>query len=368
MDKIRLMYPNVGEDALDLVREVIDSGHLVEGPKVREFEDTVKNYAGADFAIACTSATTGLELALRALDVGPGDEVVVPDFTHPATALVVQTLGAEPILVDVDLRSYNTTAALIHKALTSKTKAIIPVSIFGNPLEMDPIQNLADENGIKVIEDAACSLGSEYRGRKIGSLTDITVFSFHPRKVFATGDGGLILTSNEEYASRMISMKKFGVGMHNGKAAFVSWGTNYRMSDVLGAVALSQVRRLDEIVRTRIEKAAVYDELFAEYDEIIPPAIESGNRSNYQTYSVFIKSADRDKVLRQMRERGIEVQIGTYALHTLPVFETLKRADYLENSLSLSKNLLALPLHAKLTRDDQVRVVDNLKDVLLALE
>jgi perosamine synthetase len=363
-NKIKLMHPNVGDEELRLVEQVIKSGNLAEGKMVREFEDTVCKFTGAKYAIACTSATTGLELALRALGVGKGDEIIVPDFTHPATALVVETLGAKPILVDVDLKSYNTNAEYIKEAITKNTKAIIPVSIFGNPLDMDLIMDISKKYNISVIEDAACSLGSEYKGRRVGNLADITVFSFHPRKIFATGDGGLITTNNKDYHKLMVSMKRFGTDTARGKTTFVRWGTNYRMSDILGAVALAQVRRIEQIVNIRKEKAEIYNQLLKEVEEVVVPEIETHSMSNFQTYSIFIKNSKRDYILQKMRNRDIEVQIGTCALHSLPVFKETQRVGNLKNSLLLSENLLALPLHAKLSKKEQVYIVENLRRLL----
>ena len=363
--KIRLMCPNVGNDELELVKQVLDSGYFVEGKMVREFEKIVADYLDVKHAIACTSATTGLELALRVLGVGKGDEVIIPDFTHPATALVVQTLGAKPVLVDVDIYSYNTTAELIEEAISKNTKAIMPVSIFGNPLEITPIMKLGERYKIPVIEDAACSLGAEYRGEKVGSIADISVFSFHPRKVFTTGDGGLIVTNNQKYAELMVSMKKFGSGFTpEGKPGFIRWGTNYRMSDILGAVGLGQVRRIDGIVNDRRKKAHIYNELLKDVEGIRIPHISKHSNANYQTYAIYIEKGNRDLIMNMLRERNIEVQIGTYALHTQPYFKDLKRIGTLENSYKLFRNLITLPLHHKLTMDDQKYIVDSLLDLI----
>jgi len=364
--KIQLMKPNVGNDEIELVKQVIESGYLVEGPMVREFEQTVADFTGAKHAIACTSATTGLEMALRALGVGKGDEVIVPDFTHPATALVVMTVGAEPVLVDVELDTRNTNAGMMEEAVTERTKAAIPVSIFGHPLDIDPINELGDSKDIAIIDDAACTLGARYKGKNVGSLTDFTVFSFHPRKVFTTGDGGLVTTDKEEWASHMKSMKVFGSGKtKEGKPGFVRWGTNYRMSNIHGAVVLGQVRRLEEIVDDRREKARIYDELLGSVPGVTIPGEKPYARTNYQTYAVYLeKDGVRDGIIQEMRNRNIQTQIGTYALHTQPVFAKVKRVGSLENSFKLFRNLLALPLHYQLTLEDQERVVRELRNVL----
>ena len=218
---------------------------------------------------------------------------------------------------------------------------------------------------IPVIEDAACSLGAEHKGKKVGSLANISVFSFHPRKVFTTGDGGLIVTNDQNYAELMLSMKKFGSGLTpESKPGFIRWGTNYRMSDILGAVALGQVRKIDKIVNDRIEKAMIYNELLKDVEEVRIPEITEDSKSNYQTYAIYIKKGNRDSILDKMRENNIEVQIGTYALHTQPFFKNLKRVGNLENSLALFNNLLTLPLHSELSKDDQILVVNTLKELL----
>jgi perosamine synthetase len=364
--KIQLMKPNVGKDEIELVRQVIESGYLVEGPMVKEFEESVAKYVKAKHGIACTSATTGLELVLKALDIGPGDEVIIPDFTHPATALVVMTVGAKPVLVDVNIDTYNTDAEKIKKAITDKTKAVIPVSLFGHPLDIDPINQLGKKHDLHIIEDAACSLGSEYKDKKVGSLTDITVFSFHPRKIFTTGDGGLITTTDDDLAERISSMKKFGIGKtKDGKNGFIRWGTNYRMSNIHGAIALGQIRRINKILEDRRKKAKIYDELLNNVDAIQIPEIKHYAKSNYQTYAVYIKKEGiRDKIITEMKKKNIQTQIGTYALHIQPAFEHIKKSNDLENSTKLFKNLLALPLHFELSDEDQRRVVNALISII----
>lgn len=366
--KIYLSRPLVGEEELDLIRQVIESKHLVDGPMTRKFEKTVSEYVGAKHGIATTSCTTAMEVSLRAMGVGLGDEVLVPDFTHPATALVVQMVGAEPILTDVDIDSYNINADIIKAAITDKTKCIIPVSIFGNPVDMKPINELKDKGQINIVEDAACSLGSEIDGRRVGSLTDITCFSFHPRKVFAMGDGGMITTNDDNLAEIANSMKRFGVSKIDGKGRFTRYGSNYRLSDILGAVGLGQVRKIQEIVNDRIEKAKNYDKLLKDMEHVRIPIVKPNVKHNYQTYAVYIeKEGIRDEIIREMRSRGIETQIGTYALHLEPIFAKVRRCSELSNSTRLFKNLLALPLHHELTYENQVFVCENLSMVIKKL-
>ena len=361
---IGLMKPNIGNHELELVKEVIESGYLVEGPMVREFEQTVADYIGVKHAIACTSWTTGAEMVFRAIGLEDGDEVICPDFTHPATALAVITAGGTPVLVDVDLESRNTTAEIISEAITEKTKAVQPVSIFGNPIDIDPINELAKKHNLIVIDDAACSFGSYYKGKPVGGLTDFTIFSFHPRKVFTCGDGGLITTDNDAWATKIRSMKVFGA--EDGK--FKNWGTNQRMSDIHGAVLLGQIRRIKEIINDRIAKVKIYNELLSDIKGIQIPKIKPDVISNYQTYAVFLDKDDiRDKVIEEMGKRKIQTQIGTNALHVTPYFnDTIKIGD-LNNSYRLFKNLLALPLHFALTPLDQKFIVNSLEEILCDL-
>jgi len=358
---IQLMKPNVGEAEIDLVREVIESGYLVEGPMVKEFENIAANYIGVKHAISCTSWTTGAELVFRAIGLEKGDEVICPDFTHPATALAVITAGGTPVFVDVDLESRNTTADLISEAINENTKAIQPVSIFGNPLDIDPINKLAKKHNLTVIDDAACTLGSSYKGKPVGRLTDFTIFSFHPRKVFTCGDGGLITTNNDALAQKIRSMKVFG----NDKGSFTNWGTNQRMSNIHGAVLVGQMRRIDEIVNDRISKASYYDKLLENLPGVQIPKLSSTVKSNYQTYAIYIEKDNfRDKIISKMKEANIQTQIGTFSLHKQPYFHDVKKYGSLTNSLKLCDNLLSLPLHYMLEKEDQERVVDNLTRIL----
>ena len=364
--KIYLMRPTIGKDELKLVKQVIESGQITEGPVTDELEKVTAHYIGSKHAIVCSSATTGLELALRALKIGTGDEVIIPDFTHPATALAVMTVGATPVLIDVNVNTCTVDAERIESAITPKTKAVIPVSIFGIPLDMDSINDVKQKYALPIIEDAACSLGSEYKRKKIGSLADISVFSFHPRKIFTTGDGGLLTTNNDQWNQHIRSMKSFGFSKtKEGALEFIQWGTNYRMSEILSAVALGQIRRIDTILHDRITKAHIYDNLLSEIEEIYIPGAHVDSSRNFQTYIIYLKRPDiRDRIIEEMRTLNIQTQIGTYALHLQPFFKNLNRIGTLENSLKLYNQLLSLPLHHQLTYRDQKKVIAALIKML----
>lgn len=364
--KIKLIEPVVGEEEINEVRKVLLSGWLTEGPKTREFEEEIRRYIGVKHAIATTSCTTALELALRTLGIGRGDEVIIPDFTHPASGNVVKLVGAKPVLADVDLFSYNIDPTEIEKAVSNKTKCIMPVSWGGNPLDMDPLIELKEKHGLYIVEDAACSLGAEHKGKKTGALADITCFSFHPRKAITTGEGGMAVTNNAEYAQKMQSLKKFGMQIKNNEITFIRLGTNYKLSDILSAVGVAQMKKIEAIIRKRIELASHYDKLLSEIDLVRPPQKRANTRHIYQTYAACIeKGHARDRVIKDLQKKNVETQIGTYALHLQPLYESEKKIGQLKNSEKLCTNLLALPMSHWMTKKDQEHVVSLIEESLL---
>lgn len=360
MMRIRLMKPFVGKEELNKIKEVLDSGFLTEGKYTEEFEKKFAKYVEAKHAIATTSCTTALELCLRALEIGKGDEVIVPDFTYPATAQVVYLVGAKPVLVDVDLRSYNVTARNIKKAINEKTRAIIPVSLFGNPLD-EEVYELKDKYDIYIIEDAACSAGAMLNGKKIGTQADLTCFSFHPRKIITTGEGGMITTNNEELAEKIRALKRFGIVYENGKPVFKYIGTNYKLPNILAAIGLVQLEKIEDIIKDRIKKAKYYMELLSEIDWIIPPEVRPNTRHTFQSFCCYVKNGKRDELRRKLFEKGIETQIGTYCLHLEPCFKSAGRMEDLNNSKKLYNNLITLPLYYGLLPKYQEIICNFLK-------
>ncbi|MGD0979264.1 MAG: DegT/DnrJ/EryC1/StrS family aminotransferase [Candidatus Bathyarchaeia archaeon] len=365
MKKLKLTEPVVGEDELEMVREVLESGWLTEGSMTRKLEEQVKEFLGVKYAVATTSCTSALELSLRALDIGFGDEVIIPDFTHPATGNVVKWIGAEPILVDVDLNSYNIDSKQVEKAITKKTRCIIPVSWGGNPLDISPLLELKEKYNLFIVEDAACSLGSEFNGKKTGSLADITCFSFHPRKVITTGEGGMAVTNSRLYAERLGQLKKFGIKTTDGQIEFVGSGINCKLSDVLGAIGVAQMKKLDAITKRRIELASNYNELLREKELVRIPEKRKEAKHIYQTYAAYIKrDGVRDKIIADLGTKNIETQIGTFALHLQPSYKQVRRIGKLERAEELYRNLLALPMCHSMTYEDQKCVVAEVQNSL----
>lgn len=365
--KIKLIEPVIGEEEIKGVIEVLRSGWLTEGRKTEEFENAVKKYVGVKHAFATTSCTTALELALRALEIGPGDEVIVPDFTHPSTGNIVRWIGAKPVLVDVDIFSYNVDSAEIERAITKKTKCIVPVSWGGNPLDMGPLIEIKEKFGLYIVEDAACSLGAEYDGKKTGLLADATCFSFHPRKIITTGEGGMVVTNDEILAEKLGSLKKFGMKTKDGRVIFAGLGTNYKFADVLSAIGLAQIKKIDAIIAKRIELANYYNKLLADVEQIRPPQKREKTKHTYQTYAVYIKKEGaRDKIIKDLQKENIETQIGTYALHLQPSYKEVRKIGKLKRAEKLYRNLLALPMCHWMTWKDQEYVISRIKKSLYA--
>ena len=304
MSKIPLIKPYMDDDIKQAVMAVLDSGYLTEGPVTRDLEQAVKDYTSAKRVIAVTSCTTGLEIALRSLNIGAGDEVIVPDYTYPATASVVSIVGATPVIVDIDPNTMLIDYADIEAAITDKTKAIIPVSLFGNPLDYNELNRIKKKHSLFIVEDAACSLGAEIDGIKVGKQADISVFSCHPRKFITTGEGGLIATDNDDLADWMESYKHFGISSSATREGtqFDIIGTNYKLSNILAAIGLGQMKRIDQLLNKRRALASHYEELLAGIDNIqIPHRIKNAKHS-YQSFCIIVP--ERDELLNEIRAQG----------------------------------------------------------------
>jgi perosamine synthetase len=360
--RIPLIRPWINQRVKTLVNEVLDSGFLTEGPVTRQFEEAVAKYTGAQYATAFTSCTTGLETALRVAGIAPGDEVIVPDFTYPATAQAVQVVGAVPVIVDVDPETMLLDPEKTELAITPSTRAVIPVSLFGNPVDHDWLNGLKNEYDILIIEDAACALGSTYKGLPTGVHADMSVFSFHPRKFITTGEGGMVTTNNSLWAEAMNRYKHFGMGFSEEREemVFMSKGTNYKMSNILAALGLAQMEMIDELLIERRRLAVRYNDLVKKSDVIRLPKVTPQGTHSYQSYVVFIPG--RNEVMKAMRQDGIEVQIGTYALHQHPAFQNggAKLRGQFQGSLKAFEEALVLPLYHGMTGDEQYEVVEKL--------
>ncbi|GAA2929318.1 DegT/DnrJ/EryC1/StrS family aminotransferase [Microbacterium luteolum] len=361
---MRLNIPLTGAPEVDAVREVIESGYLTQGAKTAAFEDAVRGYTAARHAAAVSSATTGLHLALVALGVQPGDEVVIPGFSFPATANAVIQQGATPVFVDIDEATFNLDPALLDAAVTDRTRAIMPVHAFGLCADMDAINAVAARHDLPVLEDAACALGGTYGGRHAGTLGTAGVYSFHPRKIITTAEGGMITTDDDELAKRIAVLRAHGAVRGELYMEFVEAGFNYRLSDVHAAIGLAQMTRIDDIVSGRRRAASELTSRVSGIEGVQVPTEPAGTAHTFQSYVVLLDDRiDRDEVIRRMRTRDIETTLGTYGMHLQPYFrERFGIPDEaLPHTTRAHHQALTLPLYPQLTEDDMDAIADALR-------
>jgi len=360
MPGIPLMRPYLPPSVKDRVMQVLDSGYLTEGPVTQEFEKAVAQYTGAAHAVAVSNCTVGLEAALRCFDFSPEDEVIVPDYTFPATADAVLLAGFRLVLVDINPFTMLIDWEEVVRAITPKTKLIMPVSLFGNPLDQDRLYALQNRHGLFAIEDAACALGASFKKDRVGALSDMTVFSFHPRKFITTGEGGMITTDSGDWAERLRSYKFFGrsCGVVRETTVFHRIGTNLKLSNLQAAVGLGQMGEIEVMLARRRQLAERYQQKFAGHPGIQLPLTTPGGNHSWQSFCIQVEN--RNAILARLRAEGIEAQIGTYALHLQPAFAPsarIRHASKLTESKKVFERCLALPLFHEMTEAQQDEVV-----------
>jgi perosamine synthetase len=351
-DPIRLARPDVGDAELAAVEEVVRSGQLTMGSTVTAFEAAVAAAVGTAHAAAVSSGTAALHLALLALGIGPGDEVVVPAYTFPATANTVELCGAKAVLVDVDPDTFLLDPAAVAAAVTPRTRAVMAVHLFGRPVAWEELQSAVPQD-VVLVEDAAGALGARYRGTPCGALGVAACLSFHPRKIVTTGEGGAVTTDEAELDGAVRRLR------HHGWAELGDMpapGFNYRLPDLLCAIGLPQLARLEELLTARERVAAWYAERLEHF--VLTPGAEEEDRHGWQAYVVQLDR--RDEALEALRLAGIEAQIGTWALHRLAPYRDQGAFPGADRAF---ERALALPFATTTTEDD----VDRVARVLTAL-
>jgi len=363
---IRLAKPYIPDEAFTLLKDVFDSGNLVQGKYVQQFEDLTAAYLKIPYVKMVSSGTAALHLALMALDIRPGDEIIIPAFSFPATGNVVEVIGATPVLVDIRLNDFCINVSRIEEKITQRTRAIMPVHEFGQVSEMTPIKKLAEKYNLYIIEDAACALGSEYNGQKAGTFGDIGCFSLHPRKAITTGEGGVVVTCNEVLAERIDQLRNHGSKKVNGVLDFFHAGLNYRMTELQAVLGILQMKVIEEIIDKRIKQAGIYSGLLSGCDEIVLPEQFSDRKNIYQTFHILIKSKNRDSIIKQMFQNGIETNYGAQALQCLTFYRNkycFHPGDY-PNAKTAYNNGLALPVGMHLSKGDLTVVADTLLKII----
>jgi perosamine synthetase len=374
------------EAEIQSVLEPLRSGWLVQGPKVREFEEKWSAFTGAPHSIAVTSCTSALHLSLAALGFGPGDEAIVPAFTWIATANIVEHLGATVVFCDVDPRTFNLDVDQLESRITPRTRVILPVHLFGLSADMEPIREIAHRHGLWIVEDAACGFGARYHGAHVGTLGDAGCFSFHPRKAITTGEGGMVTTESEPLAERIRRLRDHGAAMtdlqrHLGARPYLladhpDAGYNQRMTDIQGALGSAQMERADEIVAERRRLASVYDEAFAGLQWLETPVRLDGYDHGYQSYPCQFRPEPataesiprihdtRNAWMDRLQQKGISTRPATHAVHMLTYYRTKYGLvpDDFPNAYAANHCSISLPLFHGMTEAEQAFVIDAVRE------
>lgn len=348
--------------------EVVRSGMLCQGAKTAAFEEAFAGAVGARHAIAVSSGSTALLVALQAMGVGQGDEVIVPDMTFVSSATSAMYLGARPVLCDITLTDYNIDPARAESLVTARTKVVLPVHYAGQTADMEPLRQLAKKRGLLILEDAAEAHLARYDGERFaGTIGDMGIFSFTPTKPMTTGEGGMIVTDDDDLARRCRLFRNFG---DSGKFAWHTLGFNFRLNEVAAALGLCQLAKLPEIVAMRRRKARRYDEAFAAEDAIVTPVVRGPEDSNYQLYTVRLRPEalriERDGVIAELARRGISSRLYYPALHRMRVFAGLRQSDdsCFPNAVAFERSALSLPIFTGLKRDEQDQVIEALIEIV----
>jgi perosamine synthetase len=368
--RIPLSRPDITEREIARVVQVLRGPHLSLGPTLHEFEDVFAAYLGRRRAVAVNSGTSGLFLSLLALGIGPGDEVITTPFTFIASATTIMMTGAKPVFVDIDETSLNMNPQRIESAITGRTRAILPVEIFGNPAGLDAVTAIAQRHNLPVVEDSCEALGSSLHGRKVGAFGALSVFGFYPNKQITTGEGGMIVTDRDDLADLCISLRNQGRSGGGGWLAHERLGYNYRLSDINCALGIVQLSRLDEIKAMRRRVASWYQEILAEDNRLIVPAEADGCEISWFVFVVRLAEdfgpGRRDAVLEEMTRQGI--QVGNYfpPVHLQPFIA--QQYGYAPGDFplaeSVSRRTIALPFHNRLTQDEVAIVCGTLRAIL----
>lgn len=368
-EKIRLSKPNIvnQKKIIHFFKNLLNTGYFVQGKYVSLFEKKIAEYLEIKHAIAVSSGTAALHLSLIAAGVNKDDEVIVPAYTFPATANVVELIGAKPILVDVDIDSYNIQVDLIKKFISKKTKAIIPVHLFGNPANMQEIIQIAKEYNLFVIEDAAGALGSIYRGKKCGTIGHCGCFSFHPRKIISTGEGGMIVTNKDDFAEKILMLRNHGLYKLNSKFDIFLPGFNYRMNEFEAILGIVQMEKIKKLIKERNRIAQLYLKELKDIENIKFQKISKDCTSSWQAFVIHVTNKKNfNYVFEKLFEKGIEVTIGTYAIHLLKYYSkkyNLASSDY-PVAAELYHNSMALPFFNGMKKTELNKVIKILKETL----
>ncbi len=374
--RIPITKPALGDEEARAPYDSIRSGWVTQGPRVAEFEKAVAAYVGAKHGVATTSCTTALHLALVVAGVGPGDEVIVPSFTFIASANAVVYCGATPVFADIDARTYNVDPADVERRITPRTKAIMPVDQIGLPCDIDAIKAVARSRRLAVVEDAAPAIGATYKGRRVGANALLTCFSFHPRKVITTGEGGMVMLDDDALADRARKLRAHAMSVsdlerHRADRVILEeyheLGFNYRMTDIQASIGLVQMRRLDELLRLRIALAERYNRELSRIRGLAVPFTPDYATHTYQSYCVRLTEEaklDRETLMTNLLRRGIATRRGVMASHLEPFYRERQGETRLPRTEEAAETTMLIPLYPQMTDEEQGYVVEALREEL----
>lgn len=353
---IPLASPDIREEDIAAATAVMQSGMLVQGPRVAELEGSVQSYLNTQSSVlACSNGTATMHMALVAAGIGPGDEVIVPAFSYVATANVVELVGATPVFVDIDVETYNIDVAQIRGAVTSKTKAIIPVHEFGLMCDIQAVIEIAEEFGLIVIEDAACALGATFKGQSSGTFGDFGSFSLHPRKAITSGEGGLLVVKDLQLAEQLQKLRSHGIQMHEGGHDFVLAGFNYRLTDIQAALVNSQLGRFSATLEKRRALAEVYTQSLS-WKDCVKPSVPDECEHSWQSYHIVLEpGVDRLALQEYLREHGVQASYGAQCIPAQKFYLDKYGLDHerlFPNAFRAWNCGLCLPLYEKLEPAD----------------
>lgn len=376
---MNITEPSFDEAEVDMVRAVLESKWVTQGPMTERFEAQIAANQRAKHALACTSCTAALHLATMALDLRPGDEVVVPAFTWITSAHAAEYVGAKAVFADIDLATFNIDPAALEAAITPRTRAVVAVHLFGLAAPMDEVRAICAPRGIRIIEDAACGIATTYKGEPIGALGDLGCFSFHPRKVVTTGEGGAVTTNDDKLAAAVRSLRNHGAtGQPDHEprgpwtmANFDRIGYNLRLSDIQAAVGVAQMGKLERLVANRRASARYYTEQLRELNDIVLPVAGDVDGHTFQSYVIRIAEGGRERrnaVMSLLAKADMQTRPGTHAVPRLGYYRNKYglAAEIFPNAVLAEDTTITLPIVPFMTRSDQDRVVEELRRALKA--
>lgn len=351
-------------DDISSVIRVLNSDFITQGPKIAEFENALAKYCGAKYAVAVSSGTAALHLAYLTAEIRMGDEVITTPNTFVATSNMIIAVGAKPIFCDIRLDTYNMDESKIESLITSNTKAVVPVHFAGHPCEMDIIHKIAKKYKLLVIEDACHALGAKYKDKMIGSISDMTVFSFHPVKAITTGEGGAILTNNKKYYDKLIQLRSHGIKKDkNGFNVMTVLGYNYRMTDIQASLGISQLKRLDGFINSRRQISDWYKEKLEDESNVILPQELPNNCSGWHIYIIRTKNrADRGKLMKYLKDKNIGANFHYPAVYKHPYYRKLGFNPILPNEEKYQSACITIPLFPTISRKDVNYISQTIKD------